>query len=137
MGFTESKRAIREVSAAWPTASAKLIENKANGPAIVDELRDEIDGIIAIENNDGVLAHAHAIAPYVEAGNIWIPDPEEWPEVEEWLEEVCAFPNGVNDDRVATLTQAVMRMKGRGRHEEKPPPKAKPSEAVIAAKQKF
>lgn len=137
MGFSESKRAIREVSKAWPTTTAKLIEEKANGAAIIDELKDEIDGLIAWTDPGGVLAQAHAIGPYVEAGNIFLPDPADWPEVEEWLEEVCGYPSAVHDDRVAALTQAIMRLKKRGRTPPPDDPKPKPSEAVKASRQRY
>lgn len=139
MGFTDTKKAIRDVTKAWPAATAKLIENKANGPAIVEELKDEIDGLIAVENSEGVIAWAHAIAPYVEAGNIFILDDSEWPEANDWLDEVCAFPNGVNDDRVTALCLAVMRMKRKGRADDKPKDEKKPpvSAAVAAARQRF
>lgn len=145
MGFGDSKKAMRDVTKAWPAAIAKLVENKANGPAIIEELRDgspaepAIDGIIAVENNDGTLAQAHAVAPYVEAGNIYLPDESIWPEVNDWLDEVCAFPNGLNDDRVTAFVQAVLRLKKRGRYEEPKGEKGKaePSEAVAAARQRF
>lgn len=107
MGFGETKRALRDVAKAWPDAHAKLIEDKANGPAIIDELRNEIPGLIAVPNNDGVLAQAWAIQPFVEAGNIYIP---EGPEGDAWLDEVCVFPKGSFDDRVAAFVQAVMRL---------------------------
>jgi hypothetical protein len=60
MGFADSKKAVRDLSRAWPDATAKLIESKANGPALVEELRNEIPGLIAVENNDGVREHAWA-----------------------------------------------------------------------------
>jgi hypothetical protein len=56
MGFSESKRAVRDTTKAWPAATLKLIEDKANGPAIIEELRTDIDGIVAVQNNDDVLA---------------------------------------------------------------------------------
>lgn len=110
MGFADSKRAIRELSAAWPRANAKLVEDKANGPAIIEELRTEIPGIIAVPNNDGVLAHAWAIQGFVEAGNIHVPHPDEEPWVGEWLAEVCGYPKAAFDDRVAAFTQAILRL---------------------------
>jgi predicted phage terminase large subunit-like protein len=115
MGFADSKKAVRDLSRAWPDATAKLIESKANGPALVEELRNEIPGLIAVENNDGVREHAWAIQPLVEAGNVFLPDPSEWLEVDDWLDEVCGFPRAGHDDRVAAFTQAVLRMK-RGSH---------------------
>jgi phage terminase large subunit-like protein len=46
-----------------------------------------------------------------EAGNVHIPDPSIWPEVSEWLDEICTFPKGVKDDRVDSFTQAMKRLK--------------------------
>jgi phage terminase large subunit-like protein len=40
-------------------------------------------------------------AAFVEAGNVFMPDPAEWPEVKDWLDEVCGFPKAGHDDRVA------------------------------------
>lgn len=107
MGYVETKRALTELSTSWPSAHAKLIEDAANGPAIVDELRSDIPGLIAVPNPDGVRAHAWAVGPFVEAGNIYIP---EGPEGDAWLDEVCAFPKATHDDRVAAFTQAVLRL---------------------------
>ncbi|MDD4450460.1 MAG: hypothetical protein PHS76_07120, partial [Sphaerochaeta sp.] len=41
MSFTESVTAVRTLSGKWPKARAKVVENKANGPAIVDLLKKE------------------------------------------------------------------------------------------------
>jgi predicted phage terminase large subunit-like protein len=137
MGFGESKRAVRAVSAAYPEATAKLVEEKANGAALLEELKDELEGLIAV-NDDGVLEQAWAIQPLVEAGQIFVPDPADWPEVEEWLDEVCAFPKAVHDDRVAAFTQAIQRLKRHMRRSPAAPPAAAtPSEAVTVARQKF
>jgi predicted phage terminase large subunit-like protein len=137
MGFGESKQAVKDVSAAWPEASAKLVEEKANGAALIEELRNDIPGLIAI-NNDGVISEAWAVQPFVEAGNVFIPDPSEWPEVNDWLDEVCGFPKGIHDDRVAAFAQAVHRMM-RNQRAQMPPSNDKPqrSEAATVAHQRF
>jgi predicted phage terminase large subunit-like protein len=138
MGFSESKRAVREVSRAFPEATAKLIEDKANGPAIMDELRDEIEGLIGVSDPGGVLAQAWAVQPIVEAGNVWIPDESEWPEVENWLDEICGFPKAANDDRVAAFTQAIIRLAKHRRGAGAPVPSRAPvSEAAAVAGQRF
>lgn len=118
MGFSDSKKAVKEVTAAYPNAKAKLIEDKANGPAIIEELRDHLDGIIASSDPGGVLAQAWAVQPFVEDRTIYLPDPADWPEAEEWLTEVCGYPKAVHDDRVASFTQAIKRLK---RHVQRKP----------------
>jgi phage terminase large subunit-like protein len=47
MGFSETKKAVRRGGEGEARGRAKLIEDKANGPAIIDELRDAIDGLVA------------------------------------------------------------------------------------------
>lgn len=137
MGFADSKRAIREVSQHWKTV-AKLVEDKANGPAIIEELRTEIPGIIAVQNNDGVLANAWAIQSYVEAGNIHLPNRAEWPEVDEWLAEVCSFPKAAHDDRVAAFTQAILRLMRNARVQRPQNGNgAQPSEAAKVANERY
>lgn len=44
MEFTEQVREMRRVSRKWPQASTKVIEAKANGPAIISQLGREIQG---------------------------------------------------------------------------------------------
>jgi predicted phage terminase large subunit-like protein len=98
--------AIQAMSAAFPKSSAKLIEDKANGPAVIQLLERKIPGLIAIEPEGGKKVRASAIAPYVEAGNVFIPDPSTyW--IGDYLEEFSAFPKGGNDDQVDATSQAI------------------------------
>jgi predicted phage terminase large subunit-like protein len=108
--YLRFERRGRMGTVAHPYAHAKYIEDKANGPAIIEELRGSIPGIIAQPNTDGVEAHAWAIQPFVEAGNVHLPHRSEWPEIDEWLAEVCGYPKAAHDDRVAAFTQAVLRL---------------------------
>jgi phage terminase large subunit-like protein len=56
---------VRALSVAWPAAHAKLVEDKANGPAVIQTLRHEIAGLIAVEPAGGKEARAQAAAPQV------------------------------------------------------------------------
>ena len=73
--FQESLTAIRTMCARHPSATTKLIEDSANGPAIIDTLRREIGGIIAVTPQGGKYARASACEPRVEAGNVHLPCP--------------------------------------------------------------
>src|SRR5437867_12994220 len=46
MDFPATVNAVREVSEQWPGAIAKLIEDKANGSAVIQMLTREIPGIL-------------------------------------------------------------------------------------------
>jgi len=110
MGFVETQRSVRALTAKWPTALTKLIEDKANGPAIIDSLGREIGGFIPVEPEGGKEARAAAVSPMVEAGNVWLPSPEIAPWVTEVIEESAAFPNAAHDDDVDAMSQALRRL---------------------------
>ena len=105
MGFVETRRAFRRLCDKWPQATAKLIEDKANGPAIIDSLREEISGIVAINPKDSKLARVEATSPQIEGGNVYLPEHAPW--IHDFIEEFLMFPNGAHDDQVDTATQAL------------------------------
>ena len=109
-GFPETLRAVREMTAKYPEATMKLIEDKANGPAVIAMLRKEIPGLIAVNPEGGKIVRAQAISPYVEAGNVHLPHPSLAPWVEGFIEECAAFPHGRYDDQVDQMTQALVRV---------------------------
>ena len=106
--FTGTLDAIRKMSAKWPQAKAKLVEDKANGTAVLDTLKREIDGLIAVEPRGGKESRAHAVTPTIEAGDVYLPRAASWSA--EFCEECAAFPNGAHDDQVDAMTQALSRM---------------------------
>lgn len=83
---------------------AYLIEDKANGPAIVEVMRKKVAGVIAWPPRGSKEARALAVSPQAEAGNVWIP-------LEPWGDEVidalCFVPNGDNWDDVDAWSQAL------------------------------
>ena len=101
---------IRTLSSKWPTASAKLIEDKANGSAVITMLRNEIPGLLPVEPRGGKVVRAQAVAPYIEAGNVWLPKPEYAPWLHDFLEECASFPTGAHDDQVDAMTQALSHL---------------------------
>ena len=106
MDMPATKEAVRALSERWPKGGAKLVEDKANGPAVIQELQHDVDGLIEVTPEGGKIARAHA-APQVEAGNIYLPHPAIAPWVEPFLDEAAAFPNGRNDDQLDVMTQAL------------------------------
>lgn len=107
MGFSATVKAIRSVRAAYPHAVANLIEDKANGSAVIEVLKTEIPGTIAITPDGGKEARAYAVQPQHEAGNFWLPDPSLDPDIETFLSELSSFPSGPHDDEVDAWTQGI------------------------------
>lgn len=110
MDFPTTVNAFRALAAKWPDALGKYVEDKANGPAVISTLQREIPGIIAVQPEGSKEARAHAASPWIEAGNVWLPDPEEAPWVHDFIEECAAFPVGRHDDQVDAMSQAIIRL---------------------------
>lgn len=110
MDFPETCRQLRAMAARWPQAVLKLVEDKANGPAVIAALSRTVPGIVPVEPDGGKEARAAAVSPLVEAGNVWLPAPELLPWVDGLVEEAAAFPTGAHDDRVDAMTQALNRL---------------------------
>lgn len=111
MSFTEAKKAVVNMKARYPRTQRILIEDKANGPAIIDALHESIGGIVAIKANDSKLSRAEAASADVESGNVLLPGPEEKPPqwVAEFIEEHARFDGmpGGTDDQVDAETQYI------------------------------
>jgi predicted phage terminase large subunit-like protein len=110
MSFTKTVKEVVDLRTAWPKTREVLIEDKANGPAVIDTLKASVPGIIPIEPDGSKLARAHAVTSYWEAGNVWLPHPDLFPWVKDLVAELTAFPAAANDDQVDALTQALRRL---------------------------
>lgn len=105
-GFEVSIGKIIAMAKRYPTART-IIENKANGPAIIEVLKKKVKRIKAINPDGSKLARAHAVSVEIEVAHVFLPDVASNPWVSAWLDEVCSFPQGQNDDRVDTASQAI------------------------------
>jgi len=112
-GFTESVQMMLDLTARWPQAVAKLVEDKANGPAILNALRSKVGGLIPVEPEGSKYARAASVTPFVEAGDVVLPDPLAVPGTA-WVttltEEAREFPAAAHDDTVDGMSQAVHRL---------------------------
>jgi len=110
MSFTKTVTQVVELREKHPRVREILIEDKANGPAVIDTLKATISGIIPVEPDGSKLARAHAVTSYWEAGNVWLPHPDVAPWVKDLVSELTAFPAAANDDQVDAMTQALRRL---------------------------
>ncbi|MFC6080933.1 phage terminase large subunit [Sphaerisporangium aureirubrum] len=110
MSFVETRKAVRMLAAKWPQATLKLVEDKANGTAVINSLRHTVAGLIPEEPHGTKIARASAIAPFVEAGQVFLPSPELAPWVGAYIEETASFPRGSHDDQVDGMSQAINRL---------------------------
>ena len=102
-------KAIHAMTDKWRGTMAILIEDKANGSAVIQMLSHEIPGLLPVNPQGGKIARAQAVSPLIEAGNIYLPHPAWAPWVNDFIEECVQFPNGAHDDQVDAMTQALLR----------------------------
>jgi predicted phage terminase large subunit-like protein len=107
MNFPATLQTIRNMVAKHPKASLKLVEDKANGSAIISTLQREIGGIVEINPDGGKITRVNAVSAYIESGNVYLPRQAEW--IHDFVEEAASFPNGKNDDQVDAMSQALNR----------------------------
>lgn len=110
MDFVRTVSEFRRLAAKWPQAVLKLVEDKANGPAVISMLGRQVAGIVPEEPHGGKEARAAAVSPLVEAGNVWLPSPELAPWVGDFVEECAGFPTATHDDQVDAMSQALNRL---------------------------
>jgi len=109
MDFAETVPAVLGLKGQVPSARAHLVERKANGAAIISHLHKVIPGLIPVEPKGSKVARAQACAPYIEAGNVHLPDPSICPWTLDYIEECAKFRGDDNEinDRVDVLSQAL------------------------------
>ncbi len=113
MDFPETLQAIRYMAGRYPDRHSIIIEDKANGPAIIAMLRHEISGIVPINpGKDSKLSRVNACAGLIEGGNVFLPRHAAF--TEDFIEEWAAFPNGANDDMVDAGSQFLNKFKFHG-----------------------
>ncbi len=113
MSFSETMKAIRKFALKYPLSSAHLIEEKANGSAIIDMLRDEIPYLKPVLPEGGKEPRAHAIEGIWSAGRVLLPDPTQAFWVNDFIQEILEFPSSINDDQVDAMTQALTWLRER------------------------
>ena len=111
MDFPDTLRAIRYMADKYPQKHSILIEDKANGSAIISMLKHEIGGIIPITPKESKVGRANAITGIVEGGNVYLPRYADF--TQEFIEEFASFPNGSHDDMVDACTQFINYFKFR------------------------
>ena len=114
MNYPETKQALRDLRAKWHTAQIVLIETKANGDALVAELKDEFGGVIGYDPDKSKEARAQIGSVQFAAGNVYLPLAEFCPWVSDYIEEHVSFGAAAHDDQVDATSQALIYLRDRG-----------------------
>lgn len=108
LNFPDTIMEIRRLRAMYPECKTTLIEDRANGSAIITMLRREMSGIIAVQPNGSKMSRVQAILGAIESGNVHLPKHKRF--TGDFVEECSAFPNAAHDDQVDCMSQALNRL---------------------------
>lgn len=108
MDFPDTLQAVKTLARKYPKAREILIEDKANGPAVISSIQREVSGVIPIKPKESKVARAQSVTPQIESGNVFLPKYAAF--VDDLIEECASFPNGAHDDCVDCLSQALNRL---------------------------
>ena len=108
--FAATISEVRKFSVKHPKALLKLVEDKANGPAVISSLKSELGGFKAVEPEGDKVSRAWSVTPLYEGGNVWFPHPKIAPWVSKVVLQMVQFPFGANDDDVDAMVQALRKV---------------------------
>jgi predicted phage terminase large subunit-like protein len=111
MDISGTMQTIVDMRRKWPRIGQVLIEDKANGSAIMTLLRTKVPGMIAVEPEGGKFARASRAEPFIRAGNVILPEDAEW--VSDFTTQMTRFPMAAHDDMVDCCSQALNWLTGK------------------------
>jgi predicted phage terminase large subunit-like protein len=114
LSFERTVEVLLSIIQSDPRIGAILIEDKANGPAVISMLKKTVPGVIPVNPSGGKTARANAVTYLHRAGNVYYPDERDYPWVVKHREQILGFPRAEHDDCVDQETQALMYMAGAG-----------------------
>lgn len=107
--FGQTLAQIQVATQIYPQCNEILVEEKANGPAIIETLRAHIGyAVVGVMPKGSKVARANAVAPWVAAKAVSLPNYSTWKE--EFLQEVTSFPKSKTSDMVDAMSQALVKL---------------------------
>ncbi len=105
LAYPDLKRTAVNHALAWGPG-AVLIEDKASGQSLIQDLRAEtrlpVIGIDPTPDGDKLVRFT-TTTPLIEAGRVWLPENAAW--LPDYESELTHFPNGAYDDQVDMTSQ--------------------------------
>ena len=108
VSYPELRKIAQESYEEWEP-DAVLIEKKASGQSLLQDLRMAGIPVLEYSPDRDKQARAHASSALLEDGRIYFPFNKKW--AKDLIDICAAFPAGDNDDIVDTCTQAWLRLR--------------------------
>jgi predicted phage terminase large subunit-like protein len=103
--FTETTRAIHRMYSEWPRVNKVLVEDKANGPAVISQMGRDVPGMVPWTPLGSKENRVHAISAMFESGHIHVPTNGLRMWADDYVDELCSFPFALHDDQVDATSQ--------------------------------
>lgn len=118
MGYAETREGLKRLVEGWP-ATVVVIEDKANGPALISELNEAMAIPVVAWNPQGTKEEREEVyaRPAFMAGSVWLPDASYCPWIGDYVDEFVDM-TAANDRRdttsqiIAYWTQAPRQAEG-------------------------
>ena len=107
MGFQETIDAIKTFHAKYPNTFKTIIEDKANGPAVMNTLAGQIPNMYPYNpGRADKTSRLHTASAHIMAGRVKFPKLNEL--ATKLINQCCTFPQAAHDDLMDAMTQAVV-----------------------------
>ncbi|MES2320193.1 MAG: phage terminase large subunit [Pseudomonadota bacterium] len=96
---------LKHLNARLPPLRGMMVEDKVSGTGLIQTLRREGVPVVAVQRNRDKVSRAHDVAPFIESGNVLLPQDAPW--LSDFLGEVGTFPGGAHDDQCDCMFDAL------------------------------
>jgi predicted phage terminase large subunit-like protein len=86
-------------------AQRVLVEDAGTGTSLVQELRTEVSGIVAVKPNRDKVSRMAVVSAKFEAGQVFLPERAPW--LADFETEFFSFPGSRHDDQCDSVSQAL------------------------------
>lgn len=104
VNYPDLKRAVGALARQWG-ATVILIEDRASGTQLLQELQAEGLAVTGIQPVGDKVMRFHAQTAVIEQRRVWLPHEAPW--LEPLLHELTTFPKAAHDDQVDAVAQAL------------------------------
>jgi len=110
--IVDTMDAMESMAKRWPKCRQILVEEKANGSAILSLLRKKVKGMIPVLPRGSKDERLVQVAPIFESGRVFLPSVANYGKhgrIDDIVNELTAFPSAPNDDIVDCFSMILDR----------------------------
>jgi predicted phage terminase large subunit-like protein len=106
LDFSATEAEIRRQIEIHKPIAGVLIEDKANGSAVISRLKQNVSGVVEVQPQGGKVARMQASAPSWQAGDWYVSRTAGW--ADPFINQLLMFPAGRHDDMCDAMSQCAI-----------------------------